>query len=67
MPVVGLGVYQNYTAKVSCLEAFKAGYRYVRLSHTGVRATHMFMKAMLTQLRRIGTKHMSGLPFARAH
>lgn len=29
MPMVGLGVYQNYTAKESCLEAFKVGYRYM--------------------------------------
>ncbi|KAF8573787.1 Aldo/keto reductase [Ramaria rubella] len=29
MPVVGLGVYKNYTTKQSCLEAFKVGYRLV--------------------------------------
>ncbi|KAI0082045.1 Aldo/keto reductase [Panus rudis PR-1116 ss-1] len=29
MPLLGFGVYQNYTAKDSCLEAFKAGYRHV--------------------------------------
>ncbi|KAF9065353.1 Aldo/keto reductase [Rhodocollybia butyracea] len=29
MPVLGFGVYQNYDAKPSCLEAFKAGYRHV--------------------------------------
>jgi hypothetical protein len=29
MPVLGFGVYQNYDAKPSCLEAFKAGYRSV--------------------------------------
>lgn len=29
MPMVGLGVYQNYTAKESCLEALKVGYRYM--------------------------------------
>lgn len=29
MPVLGFGVYQNYSAKKSCLEAFDAGYRHV--------------------------------------
>ncbi|KAF8824129.1 hypothetical protein HHX47_DHR9000547 [Lentinula edodes] len=29
MPVLGFGVYQNYDARTSCLEAFKAGYRHV--------------------------------------
>ncbi|EGN99599.1 hypothetical protein SERLA73DRAFT_52555 [Serpula lacrymans var. lacrymans S7.3] len=29
MPLLGFGVYQNYTAKASVLEAFKAGYRHV--------------------------------------
>ncbi|KAJ1303740.1 hypothetical protein OPQ81_008164 [Rhizoctonia solani] len=29
MPVIGLGVYQNYDAKASCLLAFKHGYRHV--------------------------------------
>ncbi|TFK53850.1 Aldo/keto reductase [Heliocybe sulcata] len=29
MPLLGFGVYQNYDAKPSCLEAFKAGYRHV--------------------------------------
>ncbi|KAJ3727246.1 Aldo/keto reductase [Lentinula guzmanii] len=29
MPVLGFGVYQNYDARSSCLEAFKAGYRHV--------------------------------------
>jgi diketogulonate reductase-like aldo/keto reductase len=27
MPLLGFGVYQNYDAKPSVLEAFKAGYR----------------------------------------
>jgi len=27
MPLLGFGVYQNYTTKESVLEAFKAGYR----------------------------------------
>ncbi|KAF9010561.1 NADP-dependent oxidoreductase domain-containing protein [Cyathus striatus] len=29
IPLLGFGVYQNYTAKPSCLEAFKAGYKHV--------------------------------------
>ncbi|CEL57251.1 hypothetical protein RSOLAG1IB_08463 [Rhizoctonia solani AG-1 IB] len=29
MPLVGLGVYQNYDAKTSCLLAFKHGYRHI--------------------------------------
>ncbi|KAJ7072191.1 Aldo/keto reductase [Mycena amicta] len=29
MPLLGFGVYQNYDARPSCLEAFKAGYRHV--------------------------------------
>ncbi|KAK2464217.1 hypothetical protein APHAL10511_003674 [Amanita phalloides] len=29
MPVLGFGVYKNYDAKKSCLEAFEAGYRHV--------------------------------------
>ena len=29
MPLLGFGVYQNYVAAKICLEAFKAGYRYV--------------------------------------
>ena len=29
MPLLGFGVYKNFTTKESCLEAFKAGYRYV--------------------------------------
>jgi len=29
MPLLGFGVYQNYTTKESVLEAFKAGYRHV--------------------------------------
>jgi len=29
MPLLGFGVYQNYTTKPSVLEAFKAGYRHV--------------------------------------
>ncbi|KAF8160765.1 NADP-dependent oxidoreductase domain-containing protein [Crassisporium funariophilum] len=29
MPLLGFGVYQNYDAKASVLEAFKAGYRHV--------------------------------------
>ncbi|KZT18714.1 Aldo/keto reductase [Neolentinus lepideus HHB14362 ss-1] len=29
MPLLGFGVYQNYDAKPSCLEAFKAGYRHI--------------------------------------
>jgi len=29
MPLLGLGVYQNYDAKPSVLEAFKAGYRHI--------------------------------------
>ena len=29
MPLLGFGVYQNYVAAKTCLEAFKAGYRYV--------------------------------------
>ncbi|KAF8635223.1 hypothetical protein AX17_003998 [Amanita inopinata Kibby_2008] len=29
MPILGFGVYQNYTTKQSCLEAFNAGYRHV--------------------------------------
>ncbi|KAF8348293.1 NADP-dependent oxidoreductase domain-containing protein [Amanita rubescens] len=29
MPVLGFGVYQNYEAKRTCLEAFEAGYRHV--------------------------------------
>jgi diketogulonate reductase-like aldo/keto reductase len=28
MPLLGFGVYQNYSAKSSVLDAFKAGYRY---------------------------------------
>lgn len=28
MPILGFGVYQNFDAKTSCLEAFEAGYRY---------------------------------------
>jgi diketogulonate reductase-like aldo/keto reductase len=28
MPLLGFGVYQNYDAKPSVLEAFKAGYRF---------------------------------------
>ena len=28
MPILGFGVYQNYTTKESVLEAFRAGYRY---------------------------------------
>lgn len=27
IPLLGFGVYQNYTTKESVLEAFKAGYR----------------------------------------
>ncbi|PFH53851.1 hypothetical protein AMATHDRAFT_73257 [Amanita thiersii Skay4041] len=29
MPVLGFGVYQNYTTKPSCLEALKAGYKHI--------------------------------------
>ncbi|ESK96539.1 hypothetical protein Moror_6759 [Moniliophthora roreri MCA 2997] len=29
MPILGFGVYQNYDAKPSCLEAFKVGYRHI--------------------------------------
>lgn len=29
MPLLGFGVYQNYSAKPAVLEAFKAGYRQV--------------------------------------
>lgn len=29
MPLLGFGVYKNFTTKESCLEAFKAGYRHV--------------------------------------
>ncbi|PPQ98775.1 hypothetical protein CVT24_003333 [Panaeolus cyanescens] len=29
MPLLGFGVYQNYTTKDSCLEALKAGYRHI--------------------------------------
>ncbi|KDQ49379.1 hypothetical protein JAAARDRAFT_63753 [Jaapia argillacea MUCL 33604] len=29
MPLLGFGVYQNYTSRPSCLEAFKAGYRHI--------------------------------------
>ena len=29
MPLLGFGVYKNYDAKSSVLEAFKAGYRHV--------------------------------------
>ncbi|CAE6392669.1 unnamed protein product [Rhizoctonia solani] len=29
MPVVGLGVYQNYDARTSCMLAFKHGYRHI--------------------------------------
>ncbi|EIW82631.1 Aldo keto reductase [Coniophora puteana RWD-64-598 SS2] len=29
MPLLGFGVYQNYTTKVSVLEAFQAGYRHI--------------------------------------
>jgi len=29
MPILGFGVYQNFDAKGSCLEAFEAGYRHV--------------------------------------
>lgn len=29
IPVLGFGVYQNYNAKKSCLEAFEAGYMHV--------------------------------------
>lgn len=29
MPLLGFGVYQNYSATPSCLEAFKAGYRHI--------------------------------------
>lgn len=31
MPLLGFGVYQNYTTLSSVLEAFKAGYRYLDL------------------------------------
>ncbi|KAF7315531.1 hypothetical protein MIND_00068400 [Mycena indigotica] len=29
MPLLGFGVYQNYDARPSCLDAFKAGYRHI--------------------------------------
>lgn len=29
MPLLGFGVYQNYDAKPSVLEAFRAGYRHI--------------------------------------
>jgi hypothetical protein len=29
MPRLGFGVYQNYIARESCIQAFDAGYRYV--------------------------------------
>ncbi|KAE9394314.1 Aldo/keto reductase [Gymnopus androsaceus JB14] len=29
MPILGFGVYQNYDARSSCLEAFKAGYKHI--------------------------------------
>ncbi|KIJ55022.1 hypothetical protein M422DRAFT_241102 [Sphaerobolus stellatus SS14] len=29
MPIIGLGVYKNYSTKDSCLEAFNVGYRHV--------------------------------------
>jgi len=29
MPLIGLGVYQNYDTAASCVEAFKAGYRHI--------------------------------------
>ena len=34
MPLLGFGVYQNYTTQESVLEALRAGYRWARLSET---------------------------------
>ncbi|KAF8509742.1 Aldo/keto reductase [Gautieria morchelliformis] len=41
MPLVGLGVYQNYTAKESCLEAFEVGYRHIDTAQAYSNETHV--------------------------
>ena len=43
MPLLGFGVYQNYDAKTSVLEAFSAGYRSsMNLCYASLSFTHGF-------------------------
>ncbi len=35
MPILGLGVFQNYDCVPACLAALKDGYRFVRASYSG--------------------------------
>ncbi|KAG8726442.1 hypothetical protein FRC11_000120 [Ceratobasidium sp. 423] len=51
MPVIGLGVYQNYDAKTSALLAFKHGYRWA-LSMPSEARYEAYIKAVASQLRR---------------
>lgn len=56
MPVLGLGVYRNYTTRDSVLEAFSAGYRCAataRGRHTEARPDHSASQAR---------RHRAGVP-----
>ena len=64
MPIIGLGVYQNYHTKDSCLEAFKVGYRYT-LSIRLVYLSRIDVVGMLTRHKRTKARPMLGQPLMK--
>lgn len=63
MPLLGFGVYKNFTTKDSCLEAFKAGYRYVDDCHLCILSSWSRALGMWILHRPIETRLPLGLPF----
>ena len=66
MPVLGFGVYQNFDAKTSCLEAFKAGYRYASTMYFLGQCTEIFSVDMSIPLRHTETRLLSVKQYGKA-
>jgi hypothetical protein len=64
MPRLGFGVYANYTTKISVLECFGAGYRFIFLLSFYLLSV-LYAAGMLIRLRHIETRVMWERQFAK--